>query len=103
VSVPAGMSLRLLLILQTTITSLDGLYRKQEEPMMIREDLIEIRRSIPDRDSEVKPTPRIEQVKNATLVPAIGPTQQSLDNLRTKCKVDLVSNCITQDGDYCDQ
>ena len=71
--------------------------------MMTRGDLTEIKPSTLDLDLEVRPTPRIEQVKNVTSVLATGPTQQSLANFQTKCKVERVSNCITQDGDKGDQ
>lgn len=71
--------------------------------MMTRGDLTEIRPSTLDLDLDLKPTPSKELVKNATSVLATGPTQQSLANSQTKCKVELVSNCITQDGDKGDQ
>lgn len=90
---------KLLLTLQITITSLDGLYQRLEEQMMIREDLTEIKHSILDLVSDLRLTLRIELVKNATLDQAIEVKQQNLVNSQIKCKVVLASNFTTLDGD----
>ena len=78
---------KLQLTLQTTITSLDGLYLKLEGPMMIRGDLTEIKHLILDPGSVHRLTPRIEQVKNATLDQVIEARHINLVNSQTRCKV----------------
>ena len=67
----AVMYQKLLLTLQSTTISQDGLCPRLEELMRIREDLIETKRSTPDQLSEASQYQKIELDKNAISDPVI--------------------------------
>ena len=78
----------------------DGLFQRlEDQPLQTKKNQTEIKLMTPVQHFNNNVIPKIKQLLEHILVPVIEDIQTNWDYSRIKCKVELVSNYIIQNGD----
>ena len=82
----------------------DGLFQRlEDQPLKTKNNQTEIKLMTPVQHFNNNVIQKIKQLRELISVPVIEGIQINWDYSRTRCRVDLVSNYIIQNGDRCDR